>query len=81
MSLSYFYVLPLFNASLFPDVCDIEIWGRKIWHWVKNTFYNYATWKCVVKLHANESVQYMKLTEKSSLSYDKIRSYFGVVYI
>ena len=32
----YFYVLPLFNASLFPDVCDDEIRGRKFRHWLKN---------------------------------------------
>ena len=32
----YFYVLPLFNASLFSDVCDDEIRGRKFRHWLKN---------------------------------------------
>ena len=28
-------MLPLFKASLFPDVCEDENRGRKIRHWVK----------------------------------------------
>ena len=67
LSLLYFYVLLLFNASLFLDVCGDEIRGRNFQHWLKNIFHDYATRKGMVKLHVNKSFQYMKLIGNQSL--------------
>ena len=68
VSLLHFYALLLFNVNLFPDVWPQKLRQKNLTLSEKlHVFYNSTTQKGVIKLLANESVQYVRLTEKSSL--------------
>ena len=45
---------------------------------ISHVFYDYATWKGMVKPHVNKSVQYMKLIGNQSLFHMMVHFYFGV---